>query len=241
MEIKKQFHNGIGIFSPPKVGKTVIVNQLIHKKFTKRYIPTTENNIEYITSYGDSTYICLLTDTCGSNDFPAMRRLTIVKCNSLIIVFALDSYDTFLKGRKIIYDIIEQKPSEVFHMVLVGNKKENGKCINMEKIHNLCDEIKGRTERITICFMEVSPKDNDDVSNTFHMVLDLFPRKEKFQRRNSFTKGIPCRRKSMVFENENTFGSSCYLTISPSFISLNELSSGEDTAKSNFKIIPDFN
>ena len=74
-----------------------------------------------------------------------MRRLTIVKCNSFIIVFALDSYDSFLKGSKIIYDIIEQKPSKVFHMVFVGNKKENGKCINMEKIHNLCDEIKGRT------------------------------------------------------------------------------------------------
>ena len=90
-------------------------------------------------------------------------------------------------------------------------------------------------------FIKVSPKDNDDVNNMFHMVLGLFPRKEKFQRRNSFTKSIPCRRKSMVFENENTFGSSCHLKISPSLISLNEFSSGEDTAKSNFKIIPDFN
>ena len=180
MEIKKQFHYRIGIFGPPKFGKTAIVNQLIHKKFTKRYIPTTENDIEYITSYGDSTYMCLITDTCGSNDFPAMRRLTIVTCNSFIIVFALDSYDSFLKARKIIYDIIEQKPSEVFHMVLVGNKKENGKCINMKKIHNFCDEIKGRTERITMRLIKVSPKDNDDVSNMFHVVLDLFPRKEKF-------------------------------------------------------------
>ena len=62
MEIKKQFHYLFGTFGPPKVGQTAIVNQLIHKKFTKRYIPTTENDIEYITSYGDSTYICLLTD-----------------------------------------------------------------------------------------------------------------------------------------------------------------------------------
>lgn len=133
MEIKKQCHYRIGTFGPPKVGKTAIVNQLIHKKFTKRYIPTTENDIEYITSYGDSTYICLLIDTCGSNDFPAMRRLTIVKCNSFIIVFALDSHDSFLKGSKIIYDIIEQKPGEVFRMVFVGNKKENGKCITWKK------------------------------------------------------------------------------------------------------------
>ena len=32
-------------------------------------------------------------------------------------------------------------------MVLVDNKKATGKCINMEKIHNLCDEIEGRTEK----------------------------------------------------------------------------------------------
>ena len=68
-----------------------------------------------------------------------------------------------------------------FIMVLVGNKKENGKFINMEKIHNVCDEIKGRTERITMPFIKVSLKDNDDVNNMFHMVLGLFPRKEKFQ------------------------------------------------------------
>ena len=73
-------------------------------------------------------------------------------------------------------------------MVLVGNKKENGKCINIEKIHNLCDEIEGRTERITMGFIKVSPKDNDDVNIMFHVVLGLFPRKEKFQRQNPFKK-----------------------------------------------------
>lgn len=113
-------------------------------------------------------------------------------------------------------------------MVLAGNKKENGKCINIEKVRILCDEIESRSERIKIRFIKVSPKENDDVNNMFHIVLGLFPRKERFQRRNSFTKSIPCRRKSMVFENENTFGSSCYLKISPSLISLNEFCSDED-------------
>ena len=79
MEIKKQFQYRIGIFGPPKAGKTTIVNQLVHKKFRKQYIPSTENDIVYITSYDDSTYIFLLTDTYGSNDFPAMRRFTIEK------------------------------------------------------------------------------------------------------------------------------------------------------------------
>ena len=125
MKIKKQFQYRICIFGPSKVGKTAIVNQLVHKKIKKRYIPTTENDIEYVTSYDDSTYICLLADTCGSDDFPAMRRPTILKCNSFIIVFALNSYNSFLKARKIIYDVIEQKASEIFHMVLVGNKKEH--------------------------------------------------------------------------------------------------------------------
>ena len=79
MEIKNQFQYHIGIFGPPKVGKTATVNQLVHKKFRKQYIPSTENDIEYITSYDDSTYICLLTDTYDNNDFPVIRRFTIEK------------------------------------------------------------------------------------------------------------------------------------------------------------------
>ena len=39
-------------------------------------------------------------------------------------------------------------------MVLVDNKKATGKCINM-KIHNLCDETEGRTEKITMGFFKV--------------------------------------------------------------------------------------
>ena len=42
-------------------------------------------------------------------------------------------------------------------MVLVGSKKENGKCINIEKVRILCDEIEGRFfERIKIRFIKVS-------------------------------------------------------------------------------------
>ena len=121
-------------------------------------------------------------------------------------------------------------------MVLVDNKKATGKCINMEKIHNLCDETEGRTEKITMGFFKVSPKYNDDVINMFLMVLDLFFREEKFQRRNCFTKTVPCRRNSMVFEIKNAFESSCFLKMSSSLISLNEFSSDEDIEKCNFKI-----
>ena len=121
-------------------------------------------------------------------------------------------------------------------MVLVDNKNATGKCINMEKIHNLCDETEGRTEKITMGFFKVSPKYNDDVINMFLMVLDLFFREEKFQRRNCFTKTVPCRRNSMVFKIKNTFESSCFLKMSSSLISLNEFSSDEDIEKCNFKI-----
>ena len=121
-------------------------------------------------------------------------------------------------------------------MVLVDHKKATGKCINMKKIYNLCDEIESRSEKVTIGFFKASPKYSDDINNMFLMILDLFFREEKFQRRNSFTKSVPCRRKSMVFEIENAFESSCFLKMSPSLISLNEFSSDEDIEKSNFKI-----
>ena len=58
-------------------------------------------------------------------------------------------------------------PSKIFHMVLVDNKKATGKCINMEKIHNLCDEIEGRTEKITMGFLKFH-------QNTMMMSLTCF-------------------------------------------------------------------
>ena len=52
-------------------------------------------------------------------------------------------------------------------MVLVGSKKENGKCINIEKVRILCDEIEGRFfERIKIRFIKVSQNENDNMSIT---------------------------------------------------------------------------
>ena len=39
MEIKKQFHYLSGTFGPPKVGKTTIVNQLIHKNLRNATSP----------------------------------------------------------------------------------------------------------------------------------------------------------------------------------------------------------
>lgn len=52
--------------------------------------------------------------------------------------------------------------------------------LTWKRIHKFCDEIEGRTERITVSFIKVSPKDNDDVNIMFHVVLGLFPRKERF-------------------------------------------------------------
>ena len=102
-------------------------------------------------------------------------------------------------------------------------------------------KLKAGQKKITMGFFKVSPKYNDDVNNMFLMVLDLFFREEKFQRRNSFAKSVPCRRKSIVFEIENAFESSYFLKMSPSLISLNEFSSDEDIEKSNFKIVLDLN
>ena len=39
MEIKKQFQYRTGVFGPPKVGKTAIVSQLVHKNLGNNILP----------------------------------------------------------------------------------------------------------------------------------------------------------------------------------------------------------
>ena len=46
--------------------------------------------------------VCLFIDTCGGNDFPAMRRLEISKGNSFVVVYAIDNRNSFDTCKKIV-------------------------------------------------------------------------------------------------------------------------------------------
>ena len=121
------FNYRVTLLGEPHVGKTCILEQLVHKRIVtqEEYIPTLETDMEYLHEYKGKTYMCLIVDTAGVQDFPAMRRLSISRANSFIVVFDLSKRDTFEHAKDHLKDVLAQKKDEEHvNIMLVGNKRD---------------------------------------------------------------------------------------------------------------------
>lgn len=78
------------------VGKTQIVSQFLYDKFSSRYRQTIEelHRGEYEMINGSALTLDIL-DTSGSFSFPAMRDLSIATSNAFILVFSIDSEESW--------------------------------------------------------------------------------------------------------------------------------------------------
>ena len=78
------------------VGKTQIVSQFLYDKFCSRYRQTIEelHRGEYNLPDGSSLTLDIL-DTSGAFQFPAMQALSISTSNAFILVFSIDSEESW--------------------------------------------------------------------------------------------------------------------------------------------------
>lgn len=78
------------------VGKTQIISQFLYDKFTSRYRQTIEelHRGEYDLP-DDSSLTLDILDTSGAFSFPAMRDLSISTSNAFILVFSIDSEESW--------------------------------------------------------------------------------------------------------------------------------------------------
>ena len=121
------FDYRITLLGEPQVGKTCILEQLVRKRIVTQedYVPTLETDMEYQHEYKGTTYMCLIVDTAGVREFPAMRRLSISRANGFIVVFDLSNRDTFEHAKNHMKDVLAQKKDEEHvNIMLVGNKRD---------------------------------------------------------------------------------------------------------------------
>ena len=78
------------------VGKSQIISQFLYDKYTNRYRATIEelHRGEYELADGSSLTLDIL-DTSGAFAFPAMRDLSISTSNAFILVFSIDSQESW--------------------------------------------------------------------------------------------------------------------------------------------------
>lgn len=179
-----QYH--ITLLGEPQVGKTCILNQLVRKAFFTKYKPTLETDMEYIHEYNGRTYMCLIVDTAGHREFPAMRRLSITRASGFLVVFDLTNNESLEKAKQTCEEIKAHKVKQYINIILVGNKRDLVNQHNSSKDNNFDNNPVNPTEEATTfaeqlnedpyiqCrYTNVSALETEEVRKLYEQLLDM--------------------------------------------------------------------
>ncbi|XP_015120778.1 ras-related protein Rap-2b [Diachasma alloeum] len=162
----------IVVLGAAKVGKSSIINQFLYNTFSPKYKRTVEEmhcgdfNVSGVQLTLD------ILDTSGTNDFPAMRELSIKSADAFILVYDVNDASTFAEVEGLRSTILASKGA--VPIVVVGNK------IDLVMESEDCEgEAQVDTDRIRELvvtewengFVEVSAKDNLNITQVFKELL----------------------------------------------------------------------
>ena len=158
-----------------KSGKTSVLNRFISDTFTHRYRPTIEDHVTHTIDHKGNICVCLMVDTCGSDDFPAMKRLAITKGNAFLIIYAIDNRKSFIEAKRTAEEIISLKDtSEDVKIMVIANKSdlEDQRAVKKQEGLDLVSDL--NTGNVSSMFFEVSACRGDGVKGIFTELLQMF-------------------------------------------------------------------
>ena len=188
-------------------GKTSVLNRFINDTFSQRYRPTVEDHITHVMDHNGSMCVCLMVDTYGGNDFPAMRKLAISKGNAFFIFYSIVDRKSFEHAKRLTKEIQMCKKKSC-KVLIIGNKKDLEKDREVQVFEGEClaQELSSSGD-ITSEFFEVSAKYNQNIDLIFFTMLNLFMPQIEVQEvkpeKSSFSR-ISLRRKSHKKKKQET-------------------------------------
>lgn len=169
------FEYRITFLGAERVGKSAIINQFIEKDFLTHYQPTAEDHLTHVVEHRGNMCVCLLVDTAGSDDFPAMRKLSVTKGNAFIVVYSIDDRKSFERAKKFVDEIKElKKQSAEVKIVLVGNKMDNETTRQVSYSEALSYSASLHEGNVITAFVESSAKDYESVTEIVQKLLNMF-------------------------------------------------------------------
>lgn len=109
------------VFGDSRVGKTSLCKAFLGEQFKDDYVPTIEDFYSTQIEYKERNYQVDIIDTCGTETFPAMRRVEINKADAIVLVYSLDQLRSFEWLEQIQEEIFQQRGNNLPVMV-VANK-----------------------------------------------------------------------------------------------------------------------
>lgn len=149
---QQSFRVNVVVLGTSGSGKTAFIKRFLGKPFPKTHEPTLEDVYDghYTFKTFHTTVLLRIHDTDGSDRFPAMRNLAIDKGQAFIVMFKLNSKESFKKAKKTVDEVIQAKGVKV-PIYLVGNK-----CDKDSSEHVVTTEEAVKVSRDKKCYFAVT-------------------------------------------------------------------------------------
>ncbi|XP_028403735.1 GTP-binding protein Di-Ras2-like [Dendronephthya gigantea] len=122
-ETQQSFRVNLVVLGTSGCGKTAFIKRFLGKPFPKSHEATLEDVYDghYTLKSFHTTVLLRIYDTDGSDRFPAMRNLAINEGQAFIVMYKLNSKESFRKAKQTVDELIEAKGQGI-PIYLVGNK-----------------------------------------------------------------------------------------------------------------------
>lgn len=164
-------------FGEARTGKSSLIKTFIGETFTDEYEPTIEDFYSKQILYNDRNYQVDIIDTCGSENFPAMRRVDINKADAILLVYSLDNPRSFERLEELREEIFQERGHNVPVMV-VANKSDvvlDGHALEMTTNDgNLVNTKYVAEKEWNFLWTITSAKMAWGVEDMFHDLIDAF-------------------------------------------------------------------
>ena len=188
----------IMVLGASKTGKTSIIQQFLYDQFSSKYEQTIDDMYRGEFEMHERKIVFDIQDVSGSYvyDFPGMRNVSFTSANAFILVFSLESLESWNEIYNL-REMIHKEKSTDTPIVIVGNKADLHKSLDPEIPHE-------SVEAISVFdwehgYVQSSAKDRSNVDKIFTQLLQQFQVRYPYQLKASESTYRKLKKKELPF------------------------------------------
>ena len=170
----------IMVLGASKTGKTSIIQQFLYDQFSSKHEQTIDDMYRGEFEMHERKIVFDIQDVSGSYvyDFPGMRNVSFTSADAFILVFSLESLESWNEIYNLREMIHKEKGTDT-PIVIVGNKADLHKSLDPEIPHE-------SVEAISVFdwehgYVQSSAKDRSNIDKIFTQVLQQFQVKYPYE------------------------------------------------------------